>query len=85
MSGPAYLLPEEEALLNRFIRLTDAYRVLHPYEPQLEGPIFQGDAGNFEVPQGALGGAKAVLAALFLESYALLSVFIVWHYFLLFR
>lgn len=77
----------EEAILPRgFMRLSDAYRLLHPSEaPAVRAPEPEIEDGNWESPSTGLLGAKAALAAIGLEAYAALCIYIIWKYFELFR
>lgn len=85
MSSPSRLQADEEILLRRFVRLTDAYRVIHESEPEPQlAPEQVGENGQITL-SGALSGARGAVSALFLESYALLAIYIIWKYCGLFR
>jgi len=77
----------EEGILPRgFVRLSEAYRLLHPSDaPAAHAPEPDAEDGNWVSPSTGLLGAKAALAAIGLEAYAALCIYIIWRYFGLFR
>jgi hypothetical protein len=77
----------EEAILPRgFMRLSEAYRLLHPSDaPAVPAPKPDAEDGTWVSPSTGLLGAKAALAAIALEAYAALCIYIIWQYFGLFR
>jgi len=86
MAGSAFLHADGETLPQGFMRLSEAYRLVHPSEvPAVPAPGLDVDGGNQVSQSEALYGARAVIAAICLESYAAVWIFIAWQYFQIFR
>jgi hypothetical protein len=90
MASTTYIQGDEGMMPQGFVRLTEAYRLLHRPEVRAIPPLAPDTAavveGETELTRSvALQGARAVVAAIFLESYAALSVYILWQIFRLFR
>lgn len=90
MASTTYPQADEGMMPQGFMRLTEAHRLLH--RPEVSAvpspaadpmPLFED--GEHLTGSTALRGAKAAVAAIFLESYAVLAVYILWQLFRLFR
>jgi len=86
MASTTYFDAEEVTLRQGSMRISEAYHLLHRSEAPAVPVASDPDIDGMQVSQSAsLLGAKAALAAICLESYAALCVYIVWQYFRLFR
>jgi hypothetical protein len=90
MASTTYPYGDEGIMPREFVRLSEAYRLLHLTEARpvsgpapVPVPIF--DDGEQVSQSAALRGAKAIVSAIFLESYGALAIYVLWQYFRLFR
>jgi hypothetical protein len=69
-----------------FMRLSEAWSRLHESnEVAVSDPRPEVDGVDLESQSTALCGARGAAIAIFLESYAVLAIYIIWQYFRLFR
>ncbi len=90
MASTTYPHGDEGIMPREFVRLSEAYRLLHRTEvPHVPGPAPEPmpilDDGEQVSQTAALRGAKAIVSAIFLESYGALAIYVLWQYFRLFR